>query len=339
MKNRWQMKVSDYDEIGVIDRHLSKINWLPLHDKNILITGCNGMLGMCLTNLVLRAYKLELFTPKNIYLASRDWTESHLELIHDGSIHYVTNSEIELLDLKIDHIFHTASPAHIGSINSLEDTLRINSLAGFDFSKIEGLMFISSGEIYLGKSTSTDPKASDFTLNGPRDIYPYSKFQAESNFRELATRFGFKLTIIRLFHCFGPGFKHDDKRTFSDFIWGASRSRQVNLHSQGGQIRSFLYILDACFGVLQGYLDKNSPIAMNVGSDEPITILEFANKVAELTESELKIELGNEKIPPSPFDSIVPNIQTLRNIGWEPKYNLDFAIKRTFTWASATLEN
>jgi UDP-glucuronate decarboxylase len=339
MKKQWKMKISDYDEIEVIDSFLSKINWLPLNYKNILITGCNGMVGMCLTILVLRAYELGLFKPKNIYLSSRDWSESRLDIVNDSSVHCVTNSEIELLHHKIDHVFHTASPAHIGSISSIEETLRINSLAGFNLSKIEGLVYVSSGEIYLGKSTSREPQASDFNLNGPRDIYPYAKFQAEVNFRDLSDRFGFKLTIIRLFHCFGPGVKQDDKRTFSDFIWGASSLNKVELHSQGSQTRSFLYVLDACFGVLQGYLDKKSPTAINVGSDEPITILEFAEKVAKLTGSELKIEPGKGKIPPSPFDSIVPNVDSLRSLGWKPNYDLDFAIKRTFKWASTTLEN
>lgn len=334
MKNG-EVSLSDYDDVERIDQLLAGVEWSGYKNKKILITGSNGMLGKCLTKLFIRAYVNEFLSFQSLTLASRQWKLQ--EQFTDDRIHYVTNEEIQENSHSYDVIFHLASPSNISKIESLEETLSVNYLPWVHLGSVSNLIFISSGEVYLGGDTSLEPRIQDFNPSNSRGIYPYSKFKAEEHFSAMAEGLGIELTIVRLFHTFGPGLDLRDGRSFADFIWRAISQDKIVLNSTGEQIRSFLYILDACLGIFHAAAQQGARKVYNLGSPDPVSILEFAKAVASYTE--VNLDFSNAILPSSPFEKIVPNIENLSNSGWTPQYDMHFAIERTIKWARATLKN
>lgn len=333
------LSIQDYGDVLDIDKQLTTLDWSPFENKTVLLTGANGMLGMCLANLLLRAHSQKLVQFKKLYFASRNWQSSQLGLPVDSRVKAISNFEISKINPEVDVLIHTASPSNITKIQNLRETISVNSLEEFSFHRVETVIYISSGEVYLGKSTKVEPKESDFQLVSPRDIYPYSKFISEKKFSESSSAFGFNLKIVRLFHSFGPGLKEEDGRSFADFIWRAARSQKIVLHSSGDQIRTFLYILDASLGILFCSTVANLPQVVNLGSDKPASILDFAKQVARQGGVDIEFDRTVGSILGSPFEQIVPNLESIMNLGWSENYGVEFAIDRTLGWARSNLRN
>jgi UDP-glucuronate decarboxylase len=337
MTENWKISIQDYDRPERIDHFLNEIRWEVYEGSNLLITGCNGMLGLCLVTLLARAQKKGLFQANRVYLASRSGKSEHLDL--EDNFECIKNEDLVNICDEVNVVIHAASPSNATKINSLGDTLNVNSLKNFRFHNITNFVYISSGEVYLGGPTNREPTEHDFNLAEFRHIYPYSKFYSENKFIGAAKEHEFNLSIVRLFHTFGPGLRRDDGRSFSDFIWAAAAGKTIYLHSSGDQVRTFLYVIDACLGIFKAATyDKNTKI-FNIGSSNPISIIDFAGKVAHLSGSQIQINNSVGKVAPSPFHSIIPDLSEQIHLKWIENYSLDFAIQKTLNWAESTLKS
>ena len=127
------ISIQDYDDVLNIDKQLTALDWSPFENKTVLLTGANGMLGLCLANLLLRAQSQRLVQFKKLYFASRNWHSSLLELPLDSRVRAISNLEIPKINAEVDVLIHTASPSNITKIQNLRETIKINSLEGFSF--------------------------------------------------------------------------------------------------------------------------------------------------------------------------------------------------------------
>jgi dTDP-glucose 4,6-dehydratase len=75
---------------------------------------------------------------------------------------------------------------------------------------------------------------------------------------------------------------------------------------------------------------------INVGSDEDVTILELAQKVAEVLNPDTAIHVAGVPAPGSLPSRYVPSINRARQLlGLEQKVNLEESIRRTAAWYGA----
>jgi nucleoside-diphosphate-sugar epimerase len=81
-------------------------------------------------------------------------------------------------------------------------------------------------------------------------------------------------------------------------------------------------------------LDDSSESVYNVGSAEPVSILEFARIVAEVTDS-LLIEEPYPNLVQSPNFSLVPDVTKLGSLGWTQEFTLWDSILETYEWTQA----
>jgi UDP-glucuronate decarboxylase len=301
-----------------------------LYNTKVLITGSQGMLGggisVVLANLIL---KQELNC--QLYLASRSW--SNLEKFnHNETVNFISNEQARAGDIPFDFIIHCASPSNITKVQSLKELIDINvgylqDSINFSTKKV---VFISSGEVYGGKTTETSTSLPTSDLSNRRNWYPSAKQEAEKILGKLSAVQGFSLDVIRLFHTFGPGLNPNDGRSFGDIIYGAAISKRIILKSTGSQVRSFLYLTDAIRAILMCMSTKTGNRTFNVGSPNPTSIYEFANLVADISGS--TIEFREENFEHSPFDEIIPDISGIQSLGWLPEVDLRVAITRTLNW-------
>jgi nucleoside-diphosphate-sugar epimerase len=245
------------------------------------------------------------------------------------------------LDKSYDILIHAASPASPTKYGDARSVLEAN--VGFlenlaDQKMPETTLFVSSGEVYGAEPPEgvLETQKVEAILNGPRAVYPQAKIAAENLLIDLGGQGITNPLIARLFHSFGPGLRDDDGRSFGDFLWSAARRRDISMLSPGDAVRTFLYLEDAVAGLLAVLTEGLSGETYNVGSELPVTILEFANSVAQVSGVEVTratdLDIAKRAYVSSPIASIIPSTKKLRDLGWSQEVALTEGIARSIDW-------
>ena len=309
--------------------------------ENILITGSRGMIGNAVARTYCSLMEDGLIPKGRILLASRSWPPADRQAwINDTNVTLIENHEISKIDWKLDVVIHAASPSNITKISKRSDLTESNQgiLNSFLSLNPSHIVYLSSGEVYKGQDMIEGSHSTAFSENVKRDWYALSKLETEQTLFEMSKSRNVNVTIIRLFHTFGPGVKRDDGRSFADIIWGACEERRIILRSSGNQIRTFLYLSDAINAIVGLALSERQGYGIyNLGSVEPVSIKEFAERVAHITNSDIVCEV-NETFPHSENHTIVPRIVKLSNYSWNPRVSLDEGIRLTVSWIKNSIQ-
>ncbi len=144
-------------------------------------------------------------------------------------------------------------------------------------------------------------------------------------------RHGFEVVAGRGFAFTGPGLALDGHFAIGNFLRSALGGQTLRLASAGTAVRSYLYSADLALWLLILLLEAPGGTAVNLGSDEPISILELARRVRDLVGPGLAIEPG----PARPLEErqvYVPSIGLARSLGLDVWTRLNEAIIRTAHW-------
>ena len=326
-------KVQFQDLFKGADKQIPNIDYSSIYGKRILVTGSRGMVGGALAVTFAELINEQLIECE-LYLASRSW-EGYEEFFQNKNIKPISNIDARSGSILFDTIIHCASPSNITKIESLDQLSDINTgfLRECISSVTEKVVFISSGEIYGGNITQIDSIPPILDENTRRHWYPIAKLETEQFLKEKTEKTNLSVDVVRLFHTFGPGLSPNDGRSFADIIYSAAFSKEIILKSDGQQIRSFLYLGDAVSAILLSLIRRNSFLVTNVGSPIGISILGFANLVAEITGS--VVRFSKLKFEHSPFDSVIPDVTETAKLGWSPKVSLEGAISNTLLWVKS----
>jgi dTDP-glucose 4,6-dehydratase len=136
--------------------------------------------------------------------------------------------------------------------------------------------------------------------------------------------------IVRIFNTYGPRMRLNDGRVLPAFMSQALRGDDMTVFGDGSQTRSFCYVDDLIEGIYR-LLRSDEVQPTNVGNPSEMTILQFAEKVRELTGSRSKIAFRD--LPEDDPKVRQPDITKARTIlGWEPKIDLEDGLKRTLAY-------
>lgn len=328
---------------------LSKeIEWNKFEDKNILITGANGMLASYIAMTLLYLNK-KLKRKCRVYALVRNKEKAKQkfrDFSNDECLIFIEQDickKIEI-DITFDYIFHAASQASskyygvdpVGTLNA--NILGTNNILEMCKDKrIESFLFFSTSEIY-GELPDTNFSISEkdsgyIDCTNIRSSYSESKRMGENMCVSWFEQYKVPSKIVRIFHTYGPGLNLDDGRVFSDFIKNIIKKEDIQMKSDGKTKRSFCYISDAIYGFFKIILDGENGEAYNLGNPKTnVSILELAQKLIEIyPEKKLKIkEIKQDKTYlKSPIKMNCPCIEKLRKLKWEPKISIEEGFKRT----------
>ncbi len=242
----------------------------------------------------------------------------------------------------LDAVLHFASPA--SPIDYLElpiPTLKVGALGthkALGLAKAKGarLLLASTSEVYGDPLIHPQPEDYWGNVNpiGPRGVYDEAKRFAEAitmayhRYHNLDTR------IVRIFNTYGPRMRLEDGRVVPNFIAQALRGEPLTVFGDGSQTRSFCYVKDLVLGLYRLLLSEEvEPV--NIGNPTEMTILEFANKVIELTNSSSEITFVTPTDMRIKDDPKVrqPDISKARRIlDWEPKVSLEDGLRETINY-------
>ena len=117
------------------------------------------------------------------------------------------------------------------------------------------------------------------------------------------------------------------------FVAAAMHGRPLMVHDDGRQERCFAHVADVVSAVvrLMSTAEAFGKI-YNIGSDNPISILEMAKRVVQIVNPDASIEFQSyAQAYDEDFEDIrrrVPDLTRIRNaIGYEPTYALDDIIR------------
>ena len=248
--------------------------------------------------------------------------------------------ELQQLDInepfdvgEVNYVFHFACPASPVDYTAHGiATLKVGSLGTFhtlDIARKYGAKyFVSSTSECYGDPTEHPQKESYWgNVNpiGPRSVYDESKRFTEAvtmayhRYHNLDTR------IVRIFNTYGPRMQLNDGRVIPNFTKQALRGEDLTVYGDGNQTRSFCYVTDEIEGFLR--LAKSvEHFPVNIGNPTEFTILECAQRVLAVTQSESKIRY--EPLPQDDPKQRCPDITKARTLlGWEPKIDLETGLR------------
>ena len=129
---------------------------------------------------------------------------------------------------------------------------------------------------------------------------------------------------------YGPRMRLKDGRVVPAFISQALNQEPVTVFGDGSQTRSFCYVSDLIDGIFRLAMSEyHEPV--NIGNPREMTILEFANKILEITGS--KSEIIKKPLPEDDPKLRRPDITRARQLlCWEPKVDFESGIRETISY-------
>lgn len=341
-------------DVTEINERLKK-DGITFEGKTILVTGGAGFLGSWVCDVLVNqnAYcicldNLTSGQPKNIiHLMEED---NFRFINHDITYPIYFGMSYHPLGIcvgdikKIDIVMHMASRASPFEFKdnpiSILRSNTLGTLNSLGIAKFHNAIFFytSTSEVYGNPPKEAIPSPESYFGHvnpvGPRSCYDESKRAGEAFIKAYELQHQMRTKIVRIFNTSGPRIRHGPEfgRVVPNFINQALNDEDITIFGDGSQTRSFIYIVDEIEGILKiVYKDEANGEVINLGNNKEYTILELANIIKDLTNSNSKIVFK-----PLPIDDPVrrcPDIAKAKKIlNWEPTTSLEDGLKKTIAW-------
>lgn len=250
-----------------------------------------------------------------------------------------------------DYVFHFASRASpfefkIYAINIMKsNTLGTMNSLGIAKEHRATLFYASTSECYGNPPPEQVPTAETYWGHvnpiGPRSCYDESKRAGEAFCKAYELQHNVDIHIVRIFNTYGPRIRAGKEfgRVVPNFIYQCLHDEPITVFGDGSQTRSFTYVVDEVEGLLRNPINpKARGIPINLGQDHMTSVLELAETIKELTNSNSKIEFR-----PLPIDDPVLRQPVLKRansiLNWEPRTELRDGLEKTIEWFKDTIKN
>ncbi|MFZ5919080.1 MAG: UDP-glucuronic acid decarboxylase family protein [Chloroflexota bacterium] len=239
----------------------------------------------------------------------------------------------------LDAVLHLASlPSPVDYLNKPIQTLKVGALGthnalGLALDKKARFLLASTSEVYGDPQVHPQPESYWGHVNpvGPRGVYDESKRFAEAMTMAYHRYHGVDTRIVRIFNTYGPRMRLDDGRVVPNFVRQALRGEPLTVYDEGSRTRSFCYVSDMVEGFVR-LLHSSETGPVNLGNPHEMSILEFAQKVLQVTDSQSEIVFITPKDERTQDDPMTrqPDISKAREVlGWEPVVPLEEGLRHT----------
>ena len=312
--------------------------------KHALITGGAGFIGSHLAEaLIARDYRVTVVDDEST------GTAENLAAIRDhfnfsfvqGTV--ADKTLVRRLVSDVDEVYHLAAavgvqlistaPIHTIETNIYPTELILSELLR---RKREGysvkLFLASSSEVY-GKNPKPLWSEEDDLVFGPttRARWSYGASKAIDEFLALAYWRQHRLPVViaRFFNVVGPRQTGRYGMVLPRFIESALAGRPLVVHDDGNQVRCFAHVNDVVHSVVE-LMETDAATAgvFNVGSDQPVSILQLAKSVIAAINPKLEVAFQSyAEAYDQDFEDVrsrIPDLSRLRRtIRFRPEFTLE----------------
>jgi nucleoside-diphosphate-sugar epimerase len=308
----------------------------------VLLTGGAGFIGTSLALKIANEHEVIIYDnfERNSFELTNLKNVQNLLCIKGDVLNYKAMKE-DFYHLDPNIILHLASVAGVDNVvNRPIQTMKVNMIGTHNVldicSKLPNVFqFInfSTSEVYgeysykLGENERTTMGV----VGEARWSYSVSKLAGEHLTLAYYNEKKFPALSIRPFNVYGP--LQTGQSAIQEFIKRAIKGKNINIHGDGSQIRSWCYIDDAIDLIYKCLTNaKANGNVFNMGNPRAtITVFELAKKVIEITKSTSKVDCGQRSIVD--VELRVPNIDKAKKVlGFEPKVDLEEGILKTAEW-------
>jgi dTDP-glucose 4,6-dehydratase len=302
----------------------------------ILLTGGAGCLGSHLTDRFIKDGH-QVVCMDN-FITGRQENIAHLA--GNPNFEFIKHDVSEYIYVKgkIDFVLHFASPASpVDYLKHPIKTLKVGALGthnalGVALHHEAKFLVASTSEVYGDPLVNPQPETYWGNVNpvGPRGVYDEAKRYGEAIALAYHRTHGVDVKIVRIFNTYGERMRHHDGRVVPNFIDQALKNEPLTVYGDGSQTRSFCYVSDLIEGIVR-LMKSNLNEPVNIGNPAERTVLDFAKKIIEITGC--KSEIKFEELPINDPKVRRPDITLAKKeLGWEPKIDINEGITRTVKW-------
>jgi UDP-glucuronate decarboxylase len=226
---------------------------------------------------------------------------------------------------------YQADPEHtmLTNVVGTHHLLRLAEKAGARF------LLTSTSEVY--GDPEVHPQQEGYrgwvSCTGPRACYDEGKRAAEAMTFDYGRMGRAQVRVARIFNTYGPHMHPDDGRVVSNLICQALADRDITIHGDGSQTRSFCYVEDMVRGLMalmESEFDGMEPV--NLGNPTELTVGELCDRVLELTGAERE-RVVFRPLPQDDPRRRRPDISRARALlDWAPSIGLEQGLVATCEW-------
>jgi UDP-glucuronate decarboxylase len=311
-------------------------------ERRILVTGGAGFLGSHLCErLVDRG--AEVVCIDNFFTG----TKRNIERLLEGKRFELIRRDVTFpLFVEVDEIYNFACPA--SPIHYQHDPVQTTKTSVHGAINMLGLakrlrakvLQASTSRVYGDPNVHPQPEEYWGHVNsiGPGSCYDEGKRCAETLFFDYWRQHRLRIKVARIFNTYGPRMHPSDGHVISNFIIQALFGRDITVHGDGQQTRSFCYVDDIVDGIVR-LMDTADSVTgpINIGNPAEFSIRELADIVIDVTGSRSKIV--SRPLPAEDPRQRQPDIAKARQVlGWTPRTPLKEGLVRTIAYFEGLLQ-
>jgi nucleoside-diphosphate-sugar epimerase len=333
--------------------------------KKALVCGAGGFIG---SHLVKRL-KSEGYWVRGVDLKYPEFSESVADEFVIADLRRLENVESSLLINKnyknefesgFDEIYQLAADMggagyiftgqHDADVMHNSATINLNvAHVAIKFKNKPKVFYSSSACIYpaYNQEDPENPKCTEESAYpaAPDSEYGWEKLFSERLYLSFARNYGLTVRIARFHNIFGPegtwrGGKEKAPAAMCRKVTEANPGDSIEVWGDGKQTRSFLYV-EECVEAVRRLMDSEFSGPVNVGSEEMISLNDFAKMVISISGKDLHVKNieGKEfeekygfKCPVGVRGRNSDNTLIKEKIGWDYTQTLKHGMEKTYQW-------
>jgi len=318
--------------------------------KKAIVLGAGGFIG----GHLVKRLKREGYFVRGVDLKHHEYCKTHADEFYIGDLRdpkivdfVIDESFTEIYQLAADmggagYIFtgeHDADLMH----NSAMINLNVADVAN---KKKVGKVFYSSSACMYPEYNQLDPnnpntsEDSAYPAN-PDSEYGWEKLFSERLFLSYNRNYNLNVRIARFHNIFGPegawtNGKEKAPAAICRKVAETPEGGEIEIWGDGLQTRSFLYV-DECVEGIRRLMESDFPGPVNIGSEEMVSINDFANSIIELSGKNIGIK--NIEGPTGVRGRNSDNKLIFEKLKWKPSDSLKNGIQKTYAWVSEQVAN
>ncbi|MES2654544.1 MAG: NAD(P)-dependent oxidoreductase [Bacteroidota bacterium] len=250
----------------------------------ILITGSSGFIGKRLHKTLINK-----LGANNVLALTSKPIENGNFLLHNN-YNFSSDFFIENGYDNIDVIIHAGAytPKQGSEANNIErSNSNINNTYKLIYSNLPNLkkiIFLSTLDVYGEDNIITEQ-----THESPVSLYGFSKLYCEKMLEAWGKQYDKKVQILRVGHVYGPG-EEEYQKIIPTTISKIINDLPLQMWGSGEDLRAFIYIDDIVKSIINSIYLEQEVGAINLVSNQKISILDLMSKIITLMGSDKKIE-------------------------------------------------
>lgn len=319
---------------------------IALRGARFFITGGSGYIGRWLLESICHANRFLNLGIKAVVLSRNPakFAQLYPQLAGNPAISMIMGDVLDFTceESGFTHVIHAAtdvikknSPLHVFDV-TVHGTRHV-----LDFARANGakeVLLLSSGAVYgsppnnLVSIGETHPCSTEVTETTA--AYGLGKIATEWLGNTYNAEYGLACKSARIFAQIGPYLELNAQFAAGNFIRDVILGNVITIKGDGKSLRSYMYATDLVAWLWAILVRGRVGRSYNVGSDQPVSILELANKIASIEGNrDVSIEVLGQVAPGGAPSLYVPDTQLAQTeLGLSISVSLEDALKRTIEW-------